>query len=447
MDAVWIIAAAVASIWAAVLFVRGGLLAGGLITLLAGTCFGFYFYHLPTKPIPLTADRVLWLGLMAQGLVWWRLGWSDPKRPTRGDAVLAALLVVLAASTMTHDWRVGGAQPLSRLLFYYVMPVGMYWVGRQAILGRRSITWLLGWLVVFGVYLSATATAEMLQLWWAVFPKYIASTSSVEFLGRGRGPVMNPAGCGLLQGLCLAAALVLLPSAGRRGKVVLVAACLVMGAGIYSTLTRSAWLGAGLGVITVAVLMLPRRLRLAVPAACVLAATLLAATQWHNLLEFKRDKELSARETAESAKLRPILATVAWKMFVARPVWGCGFGHYDEEHLNFLSDRNTELPLEKARPFIQHNVVLSLLVETGMIGAALFALLMALWGREAWLVCRSASPPWARQYAVLFLAGLANYLVNGMFHDVSIMPMIHMVLFFLAGIMVGVRQTVAGGRP
>ena len=45
-----------------------------------------------------------------------------------------------------------------------------------------------------------------------------------------------------------------------------------------------------------------------------------------------------------------------------------------------------------------------------------------------------------RQYALLFLAFFANYFVNGMFHDVTLIPMINMVLYFLAGAVVAIRQ-------
>jgi len=60
------IALLVGVIWGAVVFVRGGLLAGGLAVLLAGTCFGYFAYHAPTEPVPLTSDRILWVLLMVQ---------------------------------------------------------------------------------------------------------------------------------------------------------------------------------------------------------------------------------------------------------------------------------------------------------------------------------------------------------------------------------------------
>ena len=96
-------------------------------------------------------------------------------------------------------------------------------------------------------------------------------------------------------------------------------------------------------------------------------------------MTFKRDQALTAQETAESAKLRPILAAVAWHMFCDRPLWGCGFGQYPERSIEYLSDRSIDLPLEKARPFVQHNVLLALLTETGLAGMGLFVVLLGTW--------------------------------------------------------------------
>ena len=62
MDDPVIIAAAAAAllVWGAVVFLRGGLLAGCLTVLLAATVFGYYFFNVPTGVMPLTIDRVLW---------------------------------------------------------------------------------------------------------------------------------------------------------------------------------------------------------------------------------------------------------------------------------------------------------------------------------------------------------------------------------------------------
>jgi len=438
-----------AVVWGAVVLCRGGLVAGCLAVLLAGCCFGYPFYHLPTRPIPLALDRALWLVLLAQYAVWRKLGWAAPKPVATADLVLGLFFAALGLSTLTHDWRAHNAMAVSRLAFFYVMPLGVYWAARQSRVSERTVLGLLVCLTVFGVYLALTAFAEVADVRGLVFPPYIMSPEYPEFLGRARGPLLSPIGNGILLGTCLAAGLSLWARLGRWGRAGMVPVLLMMAGGALLTLTRSVWMGAALGGLLVVGLAAPAAWRRLILAAALVAAVVLAATQWERLSSFKRDRAISAQEMAESARLRPILATVAWKMFLDRPLWGCGFGQYADASREYLADRSTDLPLEKARPFVQHNVLLALLTETGLVGMGLFVALLTLWAREAWRLWRSPHAPFgARQAALLFLACAANYLVNGMFHDVAIIPMVNMVLFFLAGMTVGLaREAAEVGTP
>ena len=47
------------------------------------------------------------------------------------------------------------------------------------------------------------------------------------------------------------------------------------------------------------------------------------------------------------------------------------------------------------------------------------------------------APLWVRQQGLLFLALMAAYLTNAMFHDVSRMPAVNMLLYFVAGVTAG----------
>jgi len=443
MEALVAIGGIVALVWLAVVLLRGGLLGGCLAVLLAGSVFGHPLFNLPVGPVPLTADRLLWVLLLVQYALWRRLGLADPKPLGRAEIVLCVFVGVLVLSTLTHDWQSHNARAMSRLVFYFIMPLGIYWVARQSKLSQRSFQAILGFLSVFGIYLAVTAIAEQCQLWWLVYPKYIASPAHAEFWGRGRGPFLNPAATGFCQGVGLSATWLWWPRLNRIGKLLLPVVSVLFGLGLYSTMTRSVWMGAGLGLFVLAALTIPRSWRVVILGGSVLAATLVATTQWEHLVAFKRDRGLSARYAAESVKLRPILAMVAWKMFLDRPLLGCGFGQYPDESVRYLADRSTELPLEKARPFHQHNVFLALLTETGLVGMGLFAALLMLWARDAWRLWKSPNAPsWARHQALLFLTLLGVYFPNAMFHDVSLIPMFNMLLFFLAGVTAGLRPPV-----
>ena len=441
MTAIVVIAGLASLLWGGILLIRGGLLAGGLMVLLAGTCFGPPFFSLPGGPLPLTSDRILWLLLTGLYGVSRIRGWIEARPMTKADWLLAGLLALLFCSTFAHDWRVRQNQPAAWLLFFYLMPAGMYWIARQTPVTERGSRAMFACLAVFGLYLAVTAIAEARQLWWLVYPRYIASREYLNFFGRGRGPLLNPAGCGFFLSICWSSALMFWPRWGRVGKAVLLAMSVVYALGVYSTLTRCAWIGAAAGMSIVIGLAIPRSWRMTLLASGCLAATLVGATQWERFMAFKRDQGLSAQDTAESVNLRPILAVVAWNMFLDRPLLGCGFGQYRDEFPAYLNDRTTELPLEKARPYLQHNVFLALLTEVGLAGMCMFIALLTAWLFDAWKLWGLASAPlWARQQALLFLATIGAYLPNAMFHDMSIIPMVNMAIFFLAGLSSGLSR-------
>jgi O-antigen ligase len=199
-------------------------------------------------------------------------------------------------------------------------------------------------------------------------------------------------------------------------------------------------MGGALGVFLLIFLVLPGMYRPWLIAAAVLGAAVLTVGQWENILAFKRDKNLSAQETANSAQLRPILAAIAWEMFCDRPMLGCGLAHYTDQHIYYTGDRSTELPLEQGRGYVQHNIWLSLLTETGLIGMSLFAAVVVSWILSAWRLWQArGSPLWMRQQGLVFLALAVNFLMQGLFHDMTIMLMMHMILFFMAGVTVNLQ--------
>jgi hypothetical protein len=43
---------------------------------------------------------------------------------------------------------------------------------------------------------------------------------------------------------------------------------------------------------------------------------------------------------------------------------------------------------------------------------------------------------------LLMLVALGDYFINGMFHDVSLIPTMNLALFFLAGVTAGLRSEI-----
>ena len=436
MNPISIIAGLVALVWGVVLIRRAGLVTAALLTLLAGICCGSEFFSMGA----LTIDRVLLVAICAVYVVMSQLRLTEPKPISWADVWLFAFMATVILSTFTHDWRWQKNLPLSRLVFYYASPCLMYWIARQSRLSQRTLRNVYLCVGAFGLYLAVTAIFEMKEFYGLVFPRYIASREYLEFLGRGRGPLLNPSGNGILLCLGLYGLLMAWPRFGKLGRLGLMAAYLVFAAGIYATLTRCVWLGAAAGTLLVAHETFSVRLKKVAVFVSVLTVIVIVPANWDRLVAFKRDKNVSVHDMKDSARLRPLLALVAWNVFCDKPLAGVGYGQYTHYNKYYVNNSSSNAPLVKVRDYHQHNIFLSLLTETGACGMALFVTVLACWAVYAGRLWRSTEPLEIRQLGLLFLTLFAAYLSNGMFQDVTIVPMVHMTLFFFAGLTVGQYQ-------
>ena len=73
------------------------------------------------------------------------------------------------------------------------------------------------------------------------------------------------------------------------------------------------------------------------------------------------------------------------------PVQGHGFGHYFQHVKPYYAIRSYGLPLEIARNYNQHNVLLSVAVDTGLIGLVMFTALLVNWVRGGLEIVHLAS--------------------------------------------------------
>ena len=428
------------AVWLAVLFKYGGVPTGVFLVAVTGIVLGHPFFHRDLGPVPLTLDRALLAIVAIVAFVGWRRRlWPAPPL-SRTNIIGATFVALLLASTLTHDWRAQSFHPLATWLFFYALPfVAMLLVQCTSRFRGPIWVWLLGF-AGLGIYLAVMAVCET-RGWNAfVWPRFIVDPRFSEFFGRARGPLLNPISNGLLLSLSVTALLLIARRLRQIGvhprllAVMPLAFVPLVAVGIALTLTRSVWLGAVLGLGTVAATLLPRRWILAGSCWAAVLAGAFLATEWEKLNAFKRDRDVSVAEMSESASLRPILATIAWKMFQDRPLLGFGFGQYGEASQPYCAARDTNLPLDKGRPFVQHNVYLSLLTETGLVGLAVYLAFLASAFADIRRILRSAeASPLQRDMARLALAGLVAYAVNGMFHEVAIMSMVHFVLFSLMG--------------
>jgi O-antigen ligase len=447
-----LVAAAIGLVWGACLMARGSLLGGCSIFLLAANGFGFTSQNLHVRAIPLTIDWVLLFVLGAVYFAQWCLSRTDPKPIRTADALTLAFVGLLVLSTFTHWFVLSTDDPLSplyRLIPAYVMPLALFWIARQSRLTSEGISFVQGALATSGVYLTVTGLLEMAQQQWLVFPHPIADPELGIQSGPAQGPMTQTVSTGLALAVCLASAVVWWPKLGRVGQIVLGAMMPFYLAAIYVTYAPSVWIGAALGLGTLLLLLLEGGWRRGALVGMLAAAVLASTTMLDRAMSVDRDR--SGENSRQSAALRSSFAYTSWKMFLDRPVWGVGFGHFPDEKIPYLADRNTELNLNAVRTWAHHSTPLSLLTETGLVGLGLFLAMLVAWGSTAWRLWSSpSSPSWVRAHGALLLSALLIYVCQSLFHELSYTPLDNSLMFFLAGIGMGmaplsepVAQTIA----
>jgi N-acetylglucosaminyldiphosphoundecaprenol N-acetyl-beta-D-mannosaminyltransferase len=433
-----------AIVWGIAYAHRGSVLVGCGLFVAIGYIFGHQFWNSHLGPLPITLDRLVLVGLLAALAIQWRIGRLQLSTISGCDWMLLAMLLVLIASAATsgHAENIAGtSSKWGRLLASFILPAILYLVVRQCGATPREWTWLLAGFVVLGVYLGVTAVLEIAGRWSLVFPRYIADPGLGIHFGRARGPDLNAASLGLYLTASFWCGWTLLGCATRRWQQLAITLALPLFAlGVFVTYTRSTWLGLVASGLVVLAFQIPQRLRVPALAAATLAGLLVAAVSWSHVVGLQR--EGTAAESEHSVDQRTSFAYVSWQMFRDHPVLGVGIGRFYDRKLPYLSDRSQPFELESIRPLHHHNTLLSILTETGIVGFAAVAAVLIAWSRQAWLLARNVEASrWTRAQGVLMLAIITNYLCSAVFHDLTLVPSQHGLLFLFAALTVNVSTS------
>ncbi|HBE68917.1 MAG TPA: hypothetical protein DDW52_12285 [Planctomycetaceae bacterium] len=428
--------------WAASLLFRGRIEWVALGVVLVGTLFGpqFYSFHLG---IGMSFDRLLLIAGCTLCAVRLIQGEVPVPKIRKSDIVLAVLCAWLMLSAVRAGSVPDGEPPTSRWMTFFLMPAILYALIRCGSLRQEDLNVLISAVIALGVYLGLTGVLEVAGLHALVFPRFIVDPNNWEFLGRARGPTLNPTGNGTILITAFAAALSRAVQRRQLEHTLYLIAAGVIGLGIVATLTRSVWLAGVLVVGTFAWFHARRYLPAAglLAIAGVLLFSMIASQV--DVLNIKRDKHLSAADAKKSVELRPVLAMVAWEMFKDKPLAGHGYGGYFAASPNYLTERSQDAPFEMVRPYMQHNVLLSLLVDSGIVAVALFCTWIGLAAFTAYRLYHFVGSTEDQKTIALTLIGcLVGYTINGMFHDVSVMPMMNVLLFFLVGLNLTVATSI-----
>ncbi|MEQ8836903.1 MAG: WecB/TagA/CpsF family glycosyltransferase [Lacipirellulaceae bacterium] len=396
------------------------------------------FWHASVGPVTFTVDRLLLAGLLALVGLAWRQGKLELSGLHTADWLVAALLGYLTLRCfLTPPAGVvrSNVGPWWRLIASFWMPAILYFCARVGVVNRRNWRGLLAIFVCLGGYLAFTAVAEVKHQWWAVFPSYISDPTLGTHFGRARGPALMSASLGVFLTICFWAAWLLWSRAKPLQRVVLTGLLFAMALGVYYTYTRSTWLGLAGGLAIVPLLQMPRRAKFAVGVTGLCLAITGLALFGTDLKKLgRKDSDASAEH---SVYQRASFAYVSWEMFKDAPVFGHGVSRFFDLKMPYLADRRQQIELDSIRNLDHHNTLLSILVETGIIGFALFLTVLTSWTQAAWRLWRDAEvPAWQRSQGLFGIATMVAYLATALFHDLTLSPPEQWMLFLVSGVSV-----------
>lgn len=312
--------------------------------------------------------------------------------PTALDLPLAVLALAVVGSALASEWRAAAVGMVA--LFFLTVPVAVRTV---AVYVREGVDRVVRLLVV---WIAGGVAAGLWGL--ARFRPVSLDSASTASLGQ------NALGTTLAVATILA--LGLLMGGALRSRWLWVPGIAVLLAGLVVTWARAAWLGAALGLVTLALVGSHTRARVALTAACVVLIGLggAALPRWPALRA-----EVRSIGSLQANRNRIVLWRTAPKMVADHPLLGTGFGTFS---LAYPRYRPPDAP-EPNAPFA-HNIFLNFAVETGLPGLAAITGLYITGLAAAWRwLARSppGSPDRAASTAVLAasVTMLANQLLDG----------------------------------
>ncbi|MGX7829132.1 O-antigen ligase family protein [Actinokineospora sp. 24-640] len=348
------------------------------------------------------------------GITWTvvRAGQRRPPTPHPLHVVLALLAVVLLMTSAAHAGEPFTAQYLVRWLPFLAVTVVIADLAAREVPLRDLLAAAVGGAVIAAV----GGLVGMVEQGWT----------------RASGPLEDPNDLAYFLVAALPLVITLLPGAtpsrGRRLLVGLAAGVLVLGT--VATLSRGGALALGAAVLW---LLLRRVLRVRVLAGAVLACGVLVAglAMDERAIEALREKAFIAGTNVDTRELR---WAAAGRMLADSPVLGVGPGGFRGAYA--ATSHNAEL--DEQVP-VAHEMYLEVGAELGVVGLALFLVLIGLTAVLSERVLRAGGD---RRLVVAVQASLLAVLVASTF----LSQQYYLPLWFLAALVCAADLRVRSGR-
>ncbi|MFP5213285.1 MAG: O-antigen ligase family protein [Acidobacteriota bacterium] len=386
----------------------------------------------------MTVERGLFI-LVALGFLWDIL--VNGRRYPTGTMAAETLMACFSAMCIISMAHYGFGSSLRNYpspwyLFMngYLLPFMAFAFAKCYLTRTSTITVLFHTLFYLGVYLSITAFFEFFELKQFVFPRYIEDQLIWLHLDRARGPFLNAAFNGLAINIGFICGVHLLSVKQGMRKFAYILLLSLFFPAVFFTQTRSVYLGFLITLVALACLYrtsFPKWKVLAFPTACVLT-----------FIAFNLPRLMSAdrRQGGVFQMLevdeRLALIKRSFLMFFDHPFLGVGAGRFmvaSEDYKGMV-----QIPAVYSE-ITQHNHILGMLVELGVLGGILYLGIVAIFFRHLYLLAdRVPESGLVGSNLLLCLAvGLIVYLNNNLFVEPTYFLFVNLVFFTFAGVSEG----------
>jgi O-antigen ligase len=359
--------------------------------------------------VPLYGVIMVGLIAFAWGRVRGRIDRPAQDGPATLNVPLAALVAFFLISTL---WSADPEEAAVKAGFFYIPFTVLYllvvaWWPRARALAALAVTTVAGAVVAALVALWQYATED---IWWN---ETLQQANVYSRFFRVNGIFFDPNILGRYLAIGIMAALALAWVRRRPGELAaLAAAAAIMAAGLLVTFSRSSALMLMVGLVLLAVRAVGPVRALAGGAALLIVLGGAAAAVNSNVRHALTDADRLERVSEGRFDLMEGGLDI-WR---EEPVRGVGLGGFETRFEETL----TPLEQRRVRVVISHNAPITVLSETGLIGTALFVVLIA---GAGWAAVRGSRGQgevgWARWTLGAMLAGILvhSLLYAALFED------------------------------
>lgn len=386
------------------------------------------FFSLTIPRIGLVVLVVLLIGMVALGRIRLRHVW-----PVSGAIAAVAAYFLLSAVVSGFETR-SVVSVHYRLIGGYVFPFAVFGLILHAFHGEADFRRLTVFFALLSVYLTFTGWCERFEIGALIWPRFINDPTVGIHWGRVRGPFVMSAAMGLALVYCYFNNLTLARHAGRFAWALYVLNALMLPA-IFWTKTRSVWLSFVLCSLIWAAYSRRRTTRVVSVSLLLALAVFVAVINMDNFMTSEREK--GGMTDVEPLLLRIGLAHMTWEIVQEHPLVGIGFGHFRDYAPDFARDPSSPF-YAFGSTALEHNNLLSIVAETGLVGLGLYLLMILLLLRYSIRLYKklpsSAAGFIGRDLLVLYWILAAAYFIDGTFRETSDNPFANSLFFGLSAI-------------